>query len=341
MNRKREILKYLAENNYANGTDLSKILGISRQAVNKHLKELINRGEVIKEGVTRGARYSIPSDDRRRVPAAKWKKTYNLSGLEESRVFDEVLFSLNLKNLLGIRAFEITQYVFTEMVNNAIDHSESRKCSIELEIDQYNLKCRVRDFGIGIFYSIFRKYMLPDEYAAIGELIKGKTTTMAEKHTGEGIFFTSKVVDVVTFRSHRTNLIFDNLVHDTMAEETKYLKGSEVVFRINRRSRRKISDIFSRYAPEEYDYEFNKTRVMVKLFKSEYISRSEAKRLISRLDKFREIILDFKGVKSLGQGFADEVFRVFQNRHPEIDIKVENLPRVLAPVIKHVVDNRN
>ncbi len=340
MNTKEKILDYLRKNKSAGGNELSNYLGISRQAVNKQLKVLIQNGKVAKEGVTRGTVYSINSDDQQSTQSVKWRKTYELSNLEEDRVFQEFSQSVNLGNLLSRKAFKITNYVFTEMVNNAIDHSVSPKCLIEVEIDQYNLVCKVRDFGIGIFYSIFNKFALSSEYDAIGELIKGKTTTMKEEHTGEGIFFSSQTVDVISFRSHNTKLIFDNLIHDTIVEETKHFKGTEVIFRIKRRSKREIADIFIKYAPEEYDYEFNKTKVVVKLFKEDYISRSEAKRMVYRLDQFSEIILDFKGVRSIGQGFADEVFRVFQNRHPRIIIQTENLLPSISAVISHAVDNR-
>jgi DNA-binding MarR family transcriptional regulator len=340
MSTKDKILNYLQQNKSAGGTELSNFLGISRQATNKHLKLLIQAGKIAKEGVTRGTVYSITSSDKQSAPTVKRRRSYDLLNLEEDRVFQDFNQSVNFGKLLGRKAFKITNYVFTEMVNNAIDHSVSPKCLIEVEVDQYNLICKVRDFGIGIFYSIFKKFALSDEYDAIGELIKGKATTMKEKHTGEGIFFSSKTADVISFRSHNTKLIFDNLIHDTIVEETKHLKGTEVIFRIKRRSKRELADIFFQYAPEEYDYKFNKTKVVVKLFKEDYISRSEAKRMVSRLDQFREIILDFKGVRSIGQGFADEVFRVFQNRHPRIIIHTENLLPSISAVINHVVDNR-
>ena len=41
------------------------------------------------------------------------------------------------------------------------------------------------------------------------------------------------------------------------------------------------------------------------------VSRSQAKRLLARLDKFEVVILDFEGVSAIGQAFADEIFRVF------------------------------
>lgn len=339
MNKKEEILKYLKGNKTATGKELSELLGISRQAVNKHLKGLILDGSAVKEGATRGAFYRFPTGKRKAPAARTFKKTYSLSGLEEDKVFQELAVLLNLKGKLSKSAFDIAHYAFTEILNNAVDHSRSEKCSVVLSLDSYRFKFCIRDFGIGIFYSIFRKFNLSDEYAAIGELIKGKTTTMEGKHTGEGIFFTSKSADSVSFKSHRLNLIFDNQKQDVFVEERRSIIGTEVNFSISKRQKRRLDKLFEQYAPEEFDYKFEKTQVQVKLFYKDYVSRSEAKRLLLGLDKFREITMDFKNVKSIGQGFADEIFRVFKNTHPNIIIITKNIRSSLEPIIKHVVDN--
>lgn len=340
MNAKARILKYIAKNQYASGRQLSEYLRISRQAVNKHLKELINNEQVVKEGVTRGAIYKISSTDKKERLKKNIKKTYALSDLEEDKVFYELAPLLNLRSELSDRAFKIFNYAFTEMLNNAIDHSESEKCIIECNIDSYQISFRIRDFGIGLFFSIFTKFNLDDENAAIGELIKGKATTMADKHSGEGIFFTSKASDAIYFRSHKIKLSFDNQKKDVFVEEMKFIKGTEVSFRISKRSKKRLDEIFSQFAPEEFDYRFDRTRALVRLFHQDYVSRSEAKRLLYRLDKFKEIILDFKGVKSIGQGFADEIFRIFKKAHPDKIIKIENLSPSLKPIVDHVVDNK-
>ena len=340
MNAKTRILKYIEKNQYASGRQLSEYLGISRQAVNKHLKELIHNEQVVKEGVTRGAIYKIPSTDKKERLKKNIKKTYALSDLEEDKVFYELAPLLNLRSELSDRAFKIVNYAFTEMLNNAIDHSKSEKCIIEWTIDSYQISFRIRDFGIGLFYSIFTKFNLDDETAAIGELIKGKTTTMADKHSGEGIFFTSKASDAIFFRSHKIKLSFDNQKKDVFVEEMKFIKGTEVSFRISKRSKKRLDEIFSQFAPEEFDYRFDRTRALVRLFHQDYVSRSEAKRLLYGLDKFKEIILDFKGVKSIGQGFADEIFRIFKKAHPDKIIKIENLSPSLKPIVDHVVDNK-
>ncbi|MBU2471835.1 MAG: STAS-like domain-containing protein [Bacteroidetes bacterium] len=69
---------------------------------------------------------------------------------------------------------------------------------------------------------------------------------------------------------------------------------------------------------------------------SGYISRSQARRVLSGLEKFKEIILDFKNVHSMGQGFADEVFRVWQRRNPQIKISEQNADENIRFMIKHV-----
>ena len=68
---------------------------------------------------------------------------------------------------------------------------------------------------------------------------------------------------------------------------------------------------------------FGKTIVAVALSSDPndpHVSRSQAKRLMMGLEKFKTIMLDFKTVSSVGQAFVDEVFRVFQNEHPDISI---------------------
>jgi hypothetical protein len=50
------------------------------------------------------------------------------------------------------------------------------------------------------------------------------------------------------------------------------------------------------------------------------MTRSQARRLLEGLDRFESIVFDFFGVEEVGQAFADEVFRVFKNRHPELQI---------------------
>ena len=334
-----KIFKYIETNKSASGSEIASHFGVSRQAVNKHLKTLIQLGKVQKEGTTRAAYYFPATDNLKKFTVKTFKKIYQLSNLKEDSVYIEIATFLNLKRQVRYNILEIIQYVFTEMLNNAIEHSQSKKCHVEISIDQYTVHVIIRDYGIGIFFSIFKKYNLDDETESIGLLLKGKTTTMSERHSGEGIFFTSKAVDIAFFRSHKTNLIFDNRKDDIYVKQERYIRGSEINLQIGRNSRKNLSAIFNRFAPEDYDYSFEKTKVHVKFYMQSFVSRSEARRLLTGLEKFSEIILDFKDVKMIGQGFADEIFRVFQNNYQQIKIKTENVIPAVQQMINHVVDN--
>ena len=66
------------------------------------------------------------------------------------------------------------------------------------------------------------------------------------------------------------------------------------------------------------------------------VSRSQAKRLLARVDRFKEVILDFADVHSIGQAFADEIFRVFSSQHPDVRIRVVNANDNILKMIRRV-----
>jgi len=331
---KSKILSYIESQGFATSKQLCDFLSISRQALNKHIHELINNENIVKSGTTRAAKY-YPFEATSRP--LKFKKTLRLANLDESQVYEEIATILNLRSSLTTDQETIINYAFTEMLNNAIDHSKAEKCDIALSVGAARIEFEIRDRGIGIFDSIASKFSLSDEHAAMIELIKGKTTTMPEAHSGEGIFFSSRAADRFTLRSHHIQLNWDRLKNDIFASQPRHLKGTWVKFSLNRSSRTKLESVFAEYAPEAFDYQFSKTTVFIKLLKPQYISRSEAKRLVVNLDKFREVELDFKDVKILGQGFADEVFRVFSKQHPEVIFKTTNANAVIQAMINHAI----
>jgi biotin operon repressor/anti-sigma regulatory factor (Ser/Thr protein kinase) len=334
-----ETLDALRKLGAVSGQRLADHLGISRQAVNRRLKTLVAEGRVTKRGATRGALY-VPAGraDRSAGPRAL-TKTYSLAGLAEDRVFRDLSNILSLDRSLGAKAQTILRYAFTEILNNAIEHSQSKRCLVTMSVGPYACVFRIRDYGIGIFHSISSQLGLPDEETALGELLKGKTTTMKDRHSGEGIFFVSKAADSLDIRSHRILLRFDNTRKDIEVEQARMARGTDVRFSISNRSRRDLTALFAQYSPQEFDYQFQRTRVLVRLYLKEYVSRSEARRLLSGLEKFREVVLDMSRVRRLGQGFADEVFRVFPSQNPGITLKTENVAPVVRQMVRHVVDN--
>ena len=332
MSSKQRILDYLKSHETASGRELRELLAISRQALGVHLRELIRSGELVKSGSTRGARYHIPGH----LPArATLSRRLTLAGLDESGVFEDFATLMNLKTELRSNIQALLRYAFTEMLNNAIDHSRAETSEVRFKTDAAKVVFQVRDHGIGVFHSIATKFSLPDESAALLELLKGKTTTAPRQHSGEGIFFTTRAADRFLLRSHRIQLEWDNRRNDVFVSQLRYIQGTDVQFEIERSSRRRLEKTFAEFAPEEYGFQFQKTRILVRLLRSDYVSRSEAKRLLVNLERFREVRLDFRKVQSVGQGFADEVFRVFAERHPEIKIIAEKASKPVMAMLRH------
>jgi hypothetical protein len=82
-----------------------------------------------------------------------------------------------------------------------------------------------------------------------------------------------------------------------------------------------LAAVFEAYTDD--DQRFTKTRTVVRLFGFgvRFVSRSEAKRLMRGLERFQEVTIDFTGVEEVGQGFVDEVLRVWPNQHPETAVE--------------------
>lgn len=318
--------------------DIQEEIDISRQAIHRHIKKLLEEEKIIKIGTTRGAKYI--ASNRKIETTQRIRRIYSRIGLQEDKILQSVFLSLNLKKQINSNAQEIFSYAFTEILNNAIEHSQSEKILIEIDILRYDITFTIRDYGIGIFYHIKNRLGLPSIEASMQELLKGKVTTDPEQHTGEGLFFTSRSADNLEISSHRSTLVFDNKLEDIFSGAIRYCKGTKVCFYISKNTRRHLDTAFDKYAGKDYDYVFSKTSVHVKLYssvQSPFVSRSIAKRLLNRLDQFEEIIIDFSGVKMIGQGFADQIFRVFQKQHPHIKIESVNTSEAIQAMISHVV----
>ncbi len=316
---------------------LAEKAGVSRQQASKVIRDLKERGEVIRVGSGPETTYILPSSDK--FDDRVFEKELPIKGLQEDKVVAQAKLSNAFIKRLPENTENIFDYAFSEMINNAIDHSQSESVRVEAGKEKDFLTFTVRDFGVGVFKNIMNKKGLDSQTEAIQDLLKGKTTTMPEAHSGEGIFFTSKVADVFILESFGYRLQVDNLIGDVFVAENKdELEGTRVVFRIKTDTEKRLEDVFKSYQAVETEYGFDKTEIIVKLFESdvEYVSRSQARRVLVGLDKFKKIVLDFKDISGIGQGFADQIFRVFKNKHPDIEIEVKNANEVVEMMIERV-----
>jgi anti-sigma regulatory factor (Ser/Thr protein kinase) len=263
--------------------------------------------------------------------------------LAEDAVWDEVKKSLPP---LAENVRHIVAYGVNEMVNNAIDHSRATWIGVQVTQENGTLGIRVTDDGVGVFRNIREGLGLDDERHAIFELTKGKVTTDPSRHTGEGIFFTSRMFDYFFIVSHELSLMSGSNerwsegkasdVEDRLFEDPgDDLEGTVILMKIALASTRTTAEVFSRFIDDKIG--FSRTRIFVRLgtdaADGHLVSRSQARRIMTRADLFKEVVLDFGNVESVTPAFADEIFRVFQKEHPAIMISPFNANDSVAAMI--------
>jgi anti-sigma regulatory factor (Ser/Thr protein kinase) len=341
---KNEIRRFILAELERHPDDIAKVaaehFGITRQAVHRHLDALLNDGLIEATGRTRRKRYTL----KREIVKA-------VLSLKDNRDEDRVWRTIVEPHLIGLseNVLRVCQYGFTEIFNNAIDHSEGSAAVVIISRSAKRVEMLVADNGVGIFEKIKSKFDLEDHRHAILELVKGKLTTDESRHTGEGIFFASRMFDHFSISSaklvfaHDTEFGDDWLIEDedkTEGASALLEQAMSTVIRmaISAESPRKANDVFDRYAdPEADDYAFSRTRVPLKL--AQYgqdllVSRSQARRILARFERFKEVFLDFSAVESIGQAFADEIFRVYATGHPEMKLTVVNANEQVTRMIR-------
>lgn len=327
---RRSMLAAISQDGRNVAARLAEQHGVSRQSASAWLAKLKREGVIAASGVGRGVRYHL-------VPLAQVRQAYPRAGLSEDRVWRE-LIAPQLGDLpANVR--DIWHYAVTEMVNNAIDHSGSERVTVELLRNALNTTAYIADEGEGIFLKIQRALNLYDPREAILELAKGKLTTDPARHTGEGIFFSSKVMDAFDIRSGKLHFMHDEWGADVLLERPADAPGTLVLMRLANDSKRGLQEVFDQFAaPDEYT--FAKTIVPVRLAQHEgekLVSRSQAKRLTMRFERFQTVVLDFDGVEEIGQAFADEVFRVFQQAHPATSLLPIHMTQAVENMFKRAM----
>ncbi len=306
----------------------AKRFGISRQAALNRIRSLILQGDVVATGATKARRYSLATNQVLSLELP-------IEGLEE-----DVVYQKEVRPVLGelpTNIQRICNYGFTEMLNNAIDHSESETVRLFVGRTPSVVDMIVVDSGIGIFEKIKRALNLEFEQQALSALSAGKFTTDSSRHSGQGIFFTSRVFDHFSILSG--NLHFWHRINheDWLTEHRQqYAPGTCVRMRICTMSRTTTQEVFDRFSTPNDEYGFARTHVPLALAQYEdgsLVSRSQAKRVLARFDQFEEVLLDFTNVSSIGQAFADEIFRVFRRNNPSVRVLWANAkPEVLSMI---------
>jgi anti-sigma regulatory factor (Ser/Thr protein kinase) len=334
--RSTEIRRFILENVSAHPRDITRLTSnrfrISRPAVLGHIHRLADLGFLDAEGATRARSYSLRLlvDD-----AFRFSLT---ADAEEDRVWRHLVRPV--LHDLPDNVMRICEFGMNEMLNNAIDHSEGSEAVIHIQQSAVDISFLIQDNGLGIFNRILRNLPLSEPRQAILELAKGKLTTDPSRHTGEGIFFVSRMFDEFAVFSEGLFFSPNEMSDQQIAKLQRSGKGTGVRMRIGTRSKRTMEEVLAMYTSDQDDsFAFSSTDVPVSLasFAGDHlVSRSQARRLLARLREFHSITLDFEGIDSVGQAFADEVFRVFARNNPEIEVVPKNTNAQVDRMIRRV-----
>ena len=293
--------------------DVARALRVSPATSHRLLRALVLGGVLESHGKGPATRYGF-----RRI-----RHRLRLAGLEEDRAWQRVAADVATVRPLCADEARSLQYAATEVINNAIEHSRGRSVTISVAFEFAGTTVTtVDDDGVGVFRRLCDDFGFASPHDAIVQLEKGKLTSDPSQHRGEGLFFSSKAMARFRLESQGVAWIVDNVLGDSGIGPSTVGRGTRVVLTTVRGRTPRLEDVFRAFTDPE-TLRFTRTRTTVKLgaLGSALVSRAEAKRLTERLTEFRHVTLDFSGVEVVGQGFCDEVFRVFARRHPEVALE--------------------
>ena len=331
--KKQSIIIYMLEKIEQNDDRISKAVseafGVNQNTIHTYINELVDNN-IIKR-VKRGKYELVKKEYEYELKRSKGE-------LEtDTYAYEHCLFEFVKE--FGQNVEAIWSYAFSEMINNVMDHSQAENVKIMVEQDYINTHVSILDDGIGIFMKIKEHFGFSTLDEAICELFKGKLTTDVENHSGEGIFFSSKMMDdffIVSSGKIFTNNKYGNSRIISLAE--KNIKGTGVFMSLSNFSHKNPQEVFDLYA--NIDGGFIKTKIPLKnIFDTSPVSRSQAKRVCNRLEKFRQIVIDFDGIQWMGQGFAHQIFVIFSREHPDIQLIPINMNEDVTKMYVHVMDN--
>ena len=308
--------------------DVAAAANVSRQAAHYHFKKMEKVGIVRHEGAGRTAHYV-----RNTLRSAR----YTIEGLSESDVWaleHKALKDLDPVILDNPVVVSNLNFTFTEMVHNAIEHSAGAVIEIRWFLDEMRIAFEVEDDGIGAFRRMRESRGLARDFDAIGEIAKGRQTTDPANHSGLGIYLSSRLADRFILSSGHlvwtTDLEREDAAVGWLDEERK---GTLVRCEVLGSTARTLHDVSNDMTDPEI-VGSKRSRIRVDLFSGDgFVSRTQAKALAARLEMFDQVELDFTGVNEIGQGFADELFRVWQVQHPGTRLVPVNAnPAILAVI---------
>lgn len=223
----------------------------------------------------------------------------------------------------------MVRHAFTELVNNAIDHSGGRQVTVSMRQTPAQVQLLVSDDGCGLFQRIEGSFAIGEPALAMLELAKGRLTSQPDRHCGRGLVVTSQLADVFDLRANAAGFqrrAWSAAKWHGMPPQAALVDrpGTSVYLAIALDTQRTLDDVQQALSSKPDGHAFDHTSVPLSLIAGTsdgaLTSRAEAKRVAARLLAFRQAEIDFAGVDEVGHAFAHELFSVFRRDHPEVEL---------------------
>jgi anti-sigma regulatory factor (Ser/Thr protein kinase) len=302
-------------------------LAITRRAASALLARLVAAQWLLREGTPR-------RPDWRPGVLKQVVHRYALDGLQEDQPWRR-----DFAPFFDLRpnVARLAQHAFSELLNNAIDHSGGTLVTVSVRQTALHLQLLVSDDGCGLFERVQQSFQIDDPALAMLELAKGKLTSQPDRHRGHGLFFTSRLADM--FDLHANRHAFQTRGWERgrwFAGKPIAHEGTSVYLAIALDTERTLDGVQRAHSTDGAGYAFETTQVPLGLMTDDRTgleSRAQAKRVALRLQHFRRAEVDFSGVAEIGHGFADELFRVIPRAHPALElVPIGMAPRVAAMI---------
>jgi len=311
--------------------ELAARTNVSQRSARRTLARLVELNWLVREGSARRPAW-------RPGPLRQVVQRYELAGLEE-----DLPWSLDFAPhfVLPPNVLRMVQQAFCELLNNAIGHSGGTHVTVSLRQTASQAQLLVSDNGVGLFERIAQSFAVASPALAMLELSKGKLTSQPERHTGQGLFFTSRLADV--FDLHANDAAFQQRAWDERGwhpQRALRHAGTSIYAAFALDTPRTLDGVRGAYSvgDDPFGVEFSRTVVPLRLITSTIEgleSRAQARRVCARLGEFRRAEIDFGGVASVGHAFADEMFRVFGPAQRSLELVPVNMTPAVAALVGH------
>lgn len=226
-NKKEAIQRYLLEKIEEGAPNLIKLVcdtfDITQNTVHTYLKQLLQDNVI--QRLKRGTYVLVTQEAAYHFARSKGEIE------EEQRIYDENLRSHFLQLPQNVK--NIWDYILSEMINNVIDHSAAENLDIRVSQNYLATQIFIMDNGVGIFKKICDHFHMHSLDEAICELFKGKLTTDPQNHSGEGIFFSSRLADRFMIYSDGKIFSTDKYEDDLLAGVPVNITGTLVAIKLS------------------------------------------------------------------------------------------------------------